>query len=97
MDFPIVRRKVDPERNADHVVGETRSAVVIYHVFRMIGKVNHSFQIQMLFGVCKDTVEHFIGVGQRDIIVIVRIIFGNIRGFSVSHGDAWSDNYNGCR
>ena len=42
----------------------------------------------MLFGVCKDTVEHFIGVGQRDIIVIVRIIFGNIRGFSLSHGDA---------
>lgn len=38
--------KVDPERNADHVVGETRSAVVIHHVFRMIGKVNHSFRFK---------------------------------------------------
>lgn len=73
----VVRRQVYEEGDVHHVVVEGGGGMVVLHIFPVVREVDHGLQVQVCLGVFEDFLHHPVVVGDGEVIVVVRVLFGN--------------------
>ena len=68
INFFILRRKVHPERNTEHVELQRVGYVPVLHILAVIRKIDHGLQVQILSGIGKDFLQHIIRIRHCAVI-----------------------------